>query len=109
MQLIRRSLIVISVCSSLLVMYISAILLAAFSISSYPISAALLIPWTSGIFGIAGLIRSWPDAATKSAVNLRKNTVLLGLGILGAMLVGAIWLLSPKLRWRRSRPALGAA
>lgn len=88
---IRRSLIAISICSSLFLMFITGTLLLIGTVDSYALAAALLLPWSFGVFGVAGLIRSWPDAATKSAVSLRRDVILLSLGIIGALIVGAGW------------------
>lgn len=90
-RFIRLFLTIIGVCSSLLLLLISGALIASFTIRSYAFAAALLLPWSFGIFGVAGLIRSWPDAAAKSALSLRKDVVLLSFGITGALIAGAGW------------------
>jgi hypothetical protein len=91
-QLIRRSLVVVSLCTSLFVMCIPGLAGLMLSATAGPKGLALLFPWLFGLFGIAGLLRCWRDPEAKSAFSLRADVVLLAIGIIGATIFAAIWL-----------------
>ena len=91
-QLVRRTLIAVSICTSLLVMCLPGLAGLLLSAGMYPRGITFLFPWLFGLFGIAGLIRSWRNLQAKSALGLRIDVVLLAFGIIGAMIFVTILL-----------------
>ena len=90
MRVLLRVLILASCGTSCLLLYFSLGFGVAYSIGSHMIAAAFLFPWTLGVFGVVGLLRCWPDAATKSELRLRQDVALLSLGIAGAVIFAAL-------------------
>jgi hypothetical protein len=87
---IHKLLIVASTCISLLVLFVTGALLLSWSINTYPSGTVALLPWAFGVAGVAGLLRSWPEPESKSALRLRTDAALLSLGVAGACVFCAV-------------------
>src|SRR5690606_31658790 len=70
-------------------------LLQVISVPTGFLPALAMIPWTYGIYGVAGLLGCMWKPGKEGALRVRVEKLLLGLGLVGATIFGLIALVVP--------------
>lgn len=92
MTFLRNFFVLLGIVVSFPIVAYSGFAIHALSFSSYTSGLLAVFPWFFGACGVAGLLRSVAPPATKSALRLRTDSLLLVLGVIGSLIATTLWL-----------------